>query len=63
MGPVPLASLGTVAREWGRIGVLGFGGPPAHVVVQAGIKLIDPRRGLPYVVAGALGALSYGGGT
>lgn len=156
MGPVPLASLGVVAREWGRIGVLGFGGPPAHVallrdltvdrrawidarefqdafaacnllpgpastqmaiytaqrvagrrgaivgglafilpglvavlaiaalalaeeppagvegfgagaaaavvavVVQAGLKLIDPRRGLPYVIAGALAAVLAG---
>src|SRR5579863_4700909 len=25
------ASLGTVLREWGRIGVIGFGGPPAHI--------------------------------
>lgn len=24
-------SLSTIAREWGRIGVLGFGGPPAHI--------------------------------
>jgi len=23
--------LSTVAREWGRIGVIGFGGPPAHI--------------------------------
>lgn len=23
--------LPTVAREWGRIGVIGFGGPPAHI--------------------------------
>ncbi len=30
---MPLASLATVAREWGRIGVLGFGGPPAHVAL------------------------------
>ena len=30
---MPLASLTTVAREWGRIGVLGFGGPPAHVAL------------------------------
>jgi chromate transporter len=153
---VPSASLATVAREWGRIGLLGFGGPPAHVallrdltvsrrawiearefedafaacsllpgpastqlaiytaqrvagragalvgglafilpgliavlviavvalgdtppsavegfgsgaaaavvavVAQAGIKLIDPRRGLVYVVAGALGAIFAG---
>ena len=153
---MPRASLVTVAREWGRIGLLGFGGPPAHVallrdltvkrrawidprefedafaacsllpgpastqlsiytaqrvagrlgalvgglafilpgliavlviaavalqqeppklvdgfgagaaaavvavVVQAGLALIDPRRGLPYVVAGALGAIFVG---
>lgn len=26
-----LPSLRTIVREWGRIGCLGFGGPPAHV--------------------------------
>ncbi len=26
-------SLGEIAREWGRIGCIGFGGPPAHVVL------------------------------
>ena len=26
-------SLGTVAREWGRIGCIGFGGPPAHIAL------------------------------
>jgi len=29
----PVASLGTVAREWTRIGVTGFGGPPAHIAL------------------------------
>jgi chromate transporter len=27
------ASLGTVLREWGRIGVTGFGGPPTHIAL------------------------------
>ncbi len=27
-GPVALS---TIAREWGRIGIIGFGGPPTHI--------------------------------
>jgi chromate transporter len=30
-GAVPPVSLRTVLREWGRIGCLGFGGPPTHI--------------------------------
>jgi chromate transporter len=28
-----IPSLGTIVREWGRIGCIGFGGPPAHVTL------------------------------
>jgi chromate transporter len=41
-GPWP-ASLGTVLREWGRIGVTGFGGPPAHIALLR--KLVVDREG------------------
>jgi len=29
----PSVPLTTIAREWGRIGCLGFGGPPAHIAL------------------------------
>jgi chromate transporter len=29
----PTAALGTIAREWLRIGLIGFGGPPAHITL------------------------------
>jgi len=37
---VPLA---TIAREWGRIGCIGFGGPPAHIALLR--ALCVDRRG------------------
>jgi chromate transporter len=40
---VPPVSLSTVIREWGRIGVLGFGGPPAHIALLR--ELVVDRRG------------------
>ena len=41
--PPPPASLQTVAREWTRIGVTGFGGPPAHIALLR--KLVVDRGG------------------
>src|SRR3954471_19448032 len=40
VSPVPLA---TVAREWGRIGLLGFGGPPAHVALLRDLTVARRR--------------------
>jgi chromate transporter len=37
------ASLATVTREWGRIGCIGFGGPPAHIALLR--KLCVGERG------------------
>ena len=37
------ASLPTVLREWGRIGCIGFGGPPAHIALLR--KLCVERKG------------------
>jgi chromate transporter len=38
-------SLATILREWGRIGCIGFGGPPAHVALLRELCL-DKRRWL-----------------
>ncbi len=35
--------LSTIVREWGRLGVIGFGGPPAHVALLR--ELCVERRG------------------
>ncbi|MGI8332631.1 chromate efflux transporter [Actinomadura scrupuli] len=32
-GLAPRPALGTIAREWGRIGCIGFGGPPTHIAL------------------------------
>jgi chromate transporter len=40
---VPSPSLTTIAREWGRIGCVGFGGPPAHIALLR--ELCVERRG------------------
>ena len=40
--PVPLA---TIAREWTRMGVTGFGGPPAHIVLLRKL-CVDKRKWL-----------------
>ncbi|HEY4561631.1 MAG TPA: chromate transporter, partial [Thermoanaerobaculia bacterium] len=36
-------SLSEIAREWGRIGCVGFGGPPAHISLLR--ELCVERRG------------------
>jgi chromate transporter len=42
---VPQVSLLTIAREWGRIGCIGFGGPPAHIALLRGL-CVDRREWL-----------------
>jgi chromate transporter len=37
------ASAGTVLREWGRLGCIGFGGPPTHIALLR--QLCVERRG------------------
>ncbi|MEV6597560.1 chromate efflux transporter [Actinoplanes sp. NPDC051346] len=44
MGRAPV-SLATVVKEWGRIGCVGFGGPPAHVALLRKL-CVDDRRWL-----------------
>ena len=38
-------SLATIAREWGRIGCIGFGGPPAHIALLRAL-CVDNRKWL-----------------
>jgi chromate transporter len=39
----PTAPLGTIGREWLRIGLIGFGGPPAHISLLR--DLVVRRKG------------------
>ena len=39
------AGLATVLREWGRIGCIGFGGPPAHIALLRQL-CVDRRKWL-----------------
>ena len=41
--PAPTPGLRLVLREWGRIGCIGFGGPPAHIALLR--ELCVTRRG------------------
>jgi len=41
--PAAQPGLGEIAREWGRIGCVGFGGPPAHINLLR--ELCVERRG------------------
>ncbi|HEY1524315.1 MAG TPA: chromate efflux transporter [Solirubrobacteraceae bacterium] len=41
-GPLRAGSLAEVAREWARIGLTGFGGPPAHIALLR--RLVVGRR-------------------
>jgi chromate transporter len=37
----PSVPLATVLREWGRIGMIGFGGPPAHIALLRRLVVDD----------------------
>ena len=41
-----MPTLGAVARAWGRIGIVGFGGPPAHIALLREL-VVDRRRWMP----------------
>jgi chromate transporter len=43
MPPTEPVSLATVLREWGRIGCIGFGGPPAHIALLRKLCVQDRR--------------------
>jgi chromate transporter len=39
----PAVPLTTIAREWGRIGCIGFGGPPAHIALLRKLCVTDQQ--------------------
>ena len=39
----PAVPLTTIAREWGRIGCVGFGGPPAHIALLRKLCVTDQQ--------------------
>ena len=39
----PQASLATVLKQWGRIGCVGFGGPPAHIALLRKLCVEDRK--------------------
>jgi len=41
-----MPTLGEIARAWGRIGVVGFGGPPAHIALLRDL-VVDRRKWVP----------------
>ncbi|MFJ8436460.1 chromate efflux transporter [Kitasatospora sp. NPDC094019] len=44
-GAERVVGLGVIAREWGRIGVTGFGGPPTHILLLRRL-CVERRRWL-----------------
>lgn len=44
----PRVSLSTVVREWGRIGCIGFGGPPTHIKLLRDL-CVERKRWIPAV--------------
>ncbi len=55
--PVPLA---TILREWGRIGCVGFGGPPAGLTGPGWRRRRQTFRWLIYLIAAAAAAATLG---
>jgi chromate transporter len=42
-GNVQRVALATIAREWGRIGIIGFGGPPTHILLLRRLCVKDRK--------------------